>query len=478
MNTGVELAASDMRNITNPISNQADAFQKVKAAGANYVRLILNWRSSAMSQTTPPADLASPSSYKWNTIDSWVQRALANGLKPMITVYDAPTWAEHRFSTDPSQWRAGTVRPDADMYAAFATAAVNHFKALVGADKHFAWEVWNEPNLTYFLQPQRNLSTGKWLSPPMYRNLLNKFYNAVHAADPSAVVVGGSTAPFGKRKKPGPLLFFRKVACLTNKNRKAANCTVKADAWSTHPYTEGGPTHHAVLAADVSLGDLPELHAAMRAGVRVGNVKSGIQFWVGEFGWDSKGPDSLGVPLTRHARWISEALYRSWRAGVSIFIFHQLRDRPFPEAAYQSGLYFCGAPGLADDGFSSNECEGSSFSFANDVKKAKTWRSAYFPFVAYAGGGRMTIWGRTPNSTPGVTILIQRKTSSGFKTIKTITANSVGIFSKRFISSMTRGYLRARYASDVNTFSLPFSVVRQRDRPAKPWGCGGPLPCP
>ena len=40
-------------------------------------------------------------------------------------------------------------------------------------------------------------------------------------------------------------------------------------------------------------------------------------FWVTEFNWDTKPPDPKGVPQRLHARWVSEVLFRMWRAGVS-----------------------------------------------------------------------------------------------------------------------------------------------------------------
>jgi hypothetical protein len=481
MYTGVEIYKNDANNMT---ANVNLAFTKAQEAGTNYVRLVLSWRE--VSPTNKPANtdfahLSNPSLYTWGTFDTYVQQALSNGLKPMITIWQAPSWAGTLSTTDPSSFgMSGSVRPDPAMFGAFAAAAAAHYQGL-HPGVHFAWEAWNEPNQLFFLQPQKN-SDGSWASPGIYRALLNRFYNGIRSVDPLATVVGGSTAPFGNNKKPGALLFLRKVLCLSSTNLPVSGCqgnVAHADVWSTHPYTEGGPTHKAISPNAVSLGDLPRWHAAIKAGFRYGHLittRSSVQAWVTEFGWDSKGPDIYGVPLALHARWTSEALYRAWRAGIPVFIFHQLRDRPFKSDAYQSGMFYCGIAALTDD--DQRECEGSSFSFANDVKKP-SWRATYFPFVAFAANGRITIWGRTPGSIGGQTVVIERKTLSGsFRRMFAIKANSLGIFTKRFASSLTRGSLRARIG-DVSsgTYSVPFSLTRVKDRPAKPWGCGGPLPC-
>ena len=61
--------------------------------------------------------------------------------------------------------------------------------------------------------------------------------------------------------------------------------------------------------------------------------------WVTEFGWDTAPADPKGVPLALHARWVSEALYRMWNAGVSLVTWIQLRDDPLTTSYTQSGLY-------------------------------------------------------------------------------------------------------------------------------------------
>jgi hypothetical protein len=461
LNTGIEVFGGDSVNLS---SNLDNAFPKVHDAGANYVRLVLLWRTVAPAvEPTNPAD---PTKYNWSGFDPYVAHAVAQGLTPLITVWKAPEWAENHLAGDPATWNTGAVRPNAVLFGKFATAAAQHYHTLYPT-LHPAWEAWNEPNLRHFLVPQQN-PNGSWASPSIYRGLLNQFYAGIKTADPNAVVVGGSTAPFGNKTQPGPLLFLRKVVCLSNTNHRAGSCSAKANAWSTHPYTQGGPTHHAVSPNNVSLGDLPEMRRALTAATRVGHLPT-VRFWVSEFGWDSRGPDSAGVPMARHARWTSEALYRAWLAGVSVFVFHQLRDRPLPKYPYQAGLYYCGAASVSTDDW---QCEASSFSFNSDVKK-KSWRAAYFPFVAYAGNGRIKIWGRTPNSVGGKRIIIQRKLSGGrYRNLFGITANSVGIFTKSWSTSISSGYLRAKIANTVTT-SLPFSVVPQRDRSADPWGTGG-----
>lgn len=454
LNTGVEIP-------NNSGVHLGWNYDRAQGTNIKFVRMIIEWRSIETSQGT----------YNWASLDNRVRMAAARGLTPFITVWKAPAWAEVNRPAG-SLRPAGTFNPSPTMFGDFATVLANRYdgNTNVGGSplpEVNYWEVWNEPNLDHFLNLQL-ASNGTWNSPKLYRSLLNAFYTAVHTANPDSFVVAGATAPF-KRKpsQPGPKPFMRGVLCLTSTNRPAGGCTTDAtrprfDAWSTHPYTGGGPTHHAKAATDVSLGDLPEMRAILNAGIRYGHIYhlvSPVRFWVGEFSWDTRAPDPKALPMGLHARWVSEALYRSWRAGVSTFIWHQMRDRPLPATAYQSGFYFCGAVTTHDDGLSNDKCDGPLSNWAGDVRKL-SWRSFYFPFVAYAGSGRLTVWGKVPGALQLTPVVIWRKTSSGWRKVTTATSNSVGIFSKRILFSRTSGLMKATVPS-TGAFSNTFSLVRR-----------------
>ena len=456
LSTGFEIHRTHPEGTPDHLSWQ---YQKAHAAGAQFVRLVAYWDSLEPSE----------GSYEWATLDDLVNRARAARLQPLVTIVKAPSWAERSdCGTTPSP--TSSCNPDPIKFGEFARALANHYRGRV---RH--WEVWNEPNLSWFLRPQQK--DGKWYSPILYRQLLNRFASAVHAVDASATVVAGATAPFRHGTQPGPLPFMRGVLCLTGKNKPACRAKSQMDAWSTHPYTSGGPTHKAANVGDVSLGDLPAMHRVLRAAIAAHHIVDrrwrphSARFWVTEFGWDSKGPDPVAVPMRLHARWTSEALYRSWRAGVSVFIWHQMRDRPFPSNPYQAGLFFCGRAGLSDE----DQCGTSGFNYSSSVRKL-SWQAFHFPFVAYAGNGRLRLWGRAPGAAPGRRIVIERKTSGGWRRVTTTTSNRVGIFAKTIRYSRTRGFVRARIGTA--TRSLRFSLVRPPDRSVSPFGCGGRVPCP
>lgn len=198
---------------------------------------------------------------------------------------------------------------------------------------------------------------------------------------------------------------------------------------------------------------------AARARGRIVTDQPGVAFWVTEFSWDTSPPDPRGVPSERHARWVSEALYRMWRSGVSLVTWTQLRDYPFPAHAYQAGFY------RWDRG-------GDRFN-----KPKKLSLTAFrFPFVAFPRRGGITVWGRTPTS-QSVRVVIQRKTSRGWVRLASVSPNVNGIFSRRISTRKTKGTVRARWVAGRQS-SVPFTLlVRTPDIFVNPLGCGDPIPC-
>jgi hypothetical protein len=429
---------------------------------AKYTRIILYWSDVAPTKPANPTNPSDPA-YRWSTgrADMRINGALDAGLVPLVTVWKAPAWAEDRsqFSGE-----AGTVKPDPKAFGNFARALAKRYP------KVHLWEAWNEPNLDHFLSPQ--MKNGHRYSPGLYRRLLNQFSNGIHSVEPSAKVAGGGLA---RRYKIPPLQFMRDVFCLNDRLKRTSSCPVHVDAWSHHPYTNGGPFTKQGDPDGVSMGDLPRMRHVAKAAARSGNVRPhrrSLPLWVSEFSWDTDGPDPDAVPMKRHARWVSEALYQAWRSGVTLFVWHQLRDRAFPATQYQSGLYFCGARSTSDD--VNSRCDESGF-YSHDVVKGGSVRSFRFPFVAYAKNGQVKVWGRTSDS-KSHRVTIQRKAGGGWSKVKTLGADSHGIFKAKWHSSDRRHVYRARIPGGAhsNGFSLrkPHGISLPNT-----WGCGGTIRC-
>ena len=439
----------------------------VEDAGGTVVRFYVYWRSIATSIPTTPSDPNDPA-YNWNKnhLQDNVDEALNDGLQVMLTIRSAPDWAQ-RGGHD----SRGTHNPDPKKLKAFTEAAVAKFPNA----KY--WGIWNEPNYKSFLSPQ--YKNGKLVSPAMYRNLLNAAASAVHAA--GKLVVAGETAPFshwnskGKPTAPGPLLFLRKLLCVGGSGKPTCKTNVHADIWATHPYTSGDAWHHAFNANDVSFGDLPAWEKLIRGAAKAKHITTrtgghGVRFWITEFSWDTKPPDPKAVPSDLHARWTAEALYRAWSLGIETLLWGQLRDYPISTdkffGQYQSGLYYC-------DSTPSNGCS-PPFDPPTTTTDKLSLRAFRFPFVAYAGGGHIKIWGRTPDSSSGPVTIVLKKPSGTTVHLAGATASSNGIFRKTYSRSEKKGTLQATFGAKS---SLKFSLVRPPDRFVNPFGCGGVIPC-
>jgi len=431
-------------------------FTRVRQAGASAVRLYLGWSETAPQGAVKPAgfDAANPDDpgYRWSTIDQQVKLATARGLKPIISVSSAPEWAE---TGSRGGFTAGTVRPDPVEFGLFAQALAKRYSGQTpGLPRVRDYQAWNEPNVVVHLSPQ--IEGGRVVSPGHYRLMVEQFAAAVHAVHPDNVVIAGGLSAFENANSVGPLPFMRQLLCMSAANRPLAGCRpLSFDVWSHHPYTSGGPTHHALSPNSVSLPDLPRMRRLLLAAVRAGHVKpnGAIRFWVTEFSWDTTPPDPRAVPVLLQARWVSESLYRMWTNGISLVTWFQLRDEALKpaghQATYESGLYFRCARGLTCD-------------------RPKPALTAFrFPFVAFRTGGRVLVWGRTPGGARG-SVVVEQRSGGRWRRLASLRSDRYGIFQRK-LRPRGSGDMRARL-SRGGAKALPFSLRRPADLPVCPFG--------
>jgi hypothetical protein len=445
------------------------SFARVREAGARSVRLFVPWANIVPAGAHKPdgfnpRDHADPA-YNWPGLDRQVIAAAAAGVSPILAISKAPPWAER----PDSDFRPGTWRPRPSDFGDFAHAVATRYSGTFGGLPRVSrFQVWNEPNLFSHILPQYDTPISEQVtidshpeSPNVYRPLVNALASEVHKVHPDNLVIAGGLAPFGRYDAYDhgvpPLQFMRELLCLTERNRPKPGCSkrVSFDVWSTHPYTQGGPTHSAEQPDNVSLGDLPEMRRVLRAGVRAGRIRSQnpVQFWVTEISWDTSPPDPGGVPLKLHARWVSEALYRMWQSGVSLVTWFQLRDEysspDKPDSReFTSGFYFFCSDGV--------ECS---------RPKKRSLRAFRFPFVAFRHGRKIRFWGRTPAGVQA-DVTVQQHRGSHWRTVATMQTNQYGIFKGRFRTER-RGPLRAKGLDDR---SQPFSLKRPPDFAVNPFG--------
>ncbi len=386
-------------------------------ADAGIARINVSWRGVAGS--TPPVMPANPAdpSYDFSRIDAAVSDAAARGLDVMLTVYEAPNWAEGQ--NRPANAAPGSWKPNPQAFRDFAHALASRYSGVfLSLPRVRYFEAWNEPNLgstsdlTGYLDPQWTKGKSP-KSPDIYRRLLNAFYDGVKSAVPADKVIAGALGPFGDhpgKERMRPLTFLRNLFCLDNR-LKPTKCPSKPhfDILSQHPISQftstGSPHAHAANRNDVAIADFHDVKRVLRAAQRTHHVRPGGHhaLWATEFWWITKPyPASFAIPVRKQARWIQEAFYLLWKQGARVAINLQIRDDPLP--GFTSGIYF------------------------SDGKPKPATRSFRFPFVTHRRSGRKVgAWGKAPK--PG-SLKIQKRKGGGWRTLKTFKVRQGQVFSQ------------------------------------------------
>jgi hypothetical protein len=435
-------------------------FSRVRAAGASYVHAVLSWSGTAPANRPPGFDPANPDSpgYDWTEFDRQVRDAVANGLQPIADVFSAPQWAEG----GPGSTAGGINSPDPVQLGLFARAAAQRYDGThAGLPRVRYWAVWNEPNASIFLTPQ--FQGGKPVSIARYRDMVNDVAAAVHGVRRDNIVVGGELFPNATNhpsiQAVGPLAFMRGLFCLSGGRhpRRVCSLQVHADVWATHPYASGSPEDRPANPDSVWIGNLQSMSSLLSAAQRSHGLVSShrVGFWVTEYGWNTNPPNPKGVPLGLDRRWMAEALYRMWKAGVSLASYFDLTDGATGSSIFQTGLYF--------------NCPGG-LGCAQPKPSLAAFR---FPFVAYTAKGGALVWGRTPFGVRG-RVMIQRSRGSAWLTLTRLRTDRNGIFTRTVHVpkglSLRGASLRAVVVGRGGDSSPAFSLVRPPDLLAAPFG--------
>jgi hypothetical protein len=439
-------------------------YKRIASSGATFLRIMLNWKDVAPAQrpaSWDPADPADPH-YRWHKYDQLVISAVRHGFTPYLTVVAAPVWAQ---ASPPATPYGNSNRPDAAEFGRFATAVARRYSGRFrDLPRVRYFQAWNEPNISIYLIPQ--LRDGRPVGAELYRRMLNGFAASVHTVHRDNVVIAGGLAPFRddfsveQDEDWGPISFMRVLLCVDEKGRPTCNTPVHFDVWAQHPYTSGGPFHHAYLPNDVSLGDLWKVRLVLDQAERLHHIVSTgpLDFWVTEFSWDTNPPDSGAVPLAIATRWVAEALHRMWANRVSLVTWLMLRDSPLDTSNYQSGLYFNG------DGRNPRQ----DAPLARDRPKP-ILQAFRFPVVAYQRRGRRVyVWGRTPAGTPG-RVVIEEQAAGKWLRLGVIATDSVGIFQRTLPGRGGGTSIRARLAAS-GELSRTFSFTAPQDFFVNPFG--------
>lgn len=398
------------------------AFDTTEAVGAGILRFNVSWRTVAARRPTDASNPFDPA-YNFERYDNAIREASARGLDVMLTVTSAPDYAQAPDRPHSDSIGQGAWRPDPAEYGSFAEAVATRYSGTVGLPRVRYYQAWNEPNLPQYIAPQ--WEGNKPVGPEHYRQMLNRFYDAVKNVAADNVVITGGNSPYGD--DPGgarmrPLRFDRELLCLSENLKPLPNCEpARFDIFADHPITTGGgPTVSAIHPDDVSTGDFRNVRRVVRAAERVGTVGGPKRhpLWATEIWWESNPPDPVyGVPLKRHARWTAEAMYELWKQGAERVFFLFLRDR----VDVSTGLFFADrVPKPAAQAFS-------------------------FPFVTERKSKRnVNVWGISPTTGK---VAVQRFSGGRWRTLTTLEVRAGVVFAET-LPMRGGGKLRAKVGGE------------------------------
>jgi hypothetical protein len=418
--------------------------------GVHAIRVEISWADvapRATSATRPSFDATNPASYAWGEYDALLNEAQRLHWQVLLTVTSpVPRWAT-------SNRKAPYItRPDARAFGEFMTAVGRHYGSQVAV-----FSIWNEANHPAFLLPQWN-KNGTPASPRIYRGLYQAAYAGLQAAGlASPKVLFGETAPTGYNtvsvRREGsrallhdvsPLLFLRSALCLSPSYRKAGSCgPLKMAGYAHHAYTlPVGPRYVPPGRDDVMIGVLSRLSRALDLAARAHAIPKRVPIYLTEFGVQSKPNRQLGVPVAVQAEYDAIAERIAWsNARVAAFSQYLLRDDPLG-----------GAPGAS--------VRGGTVGFQTGLEyvngKPKPLYAAWpVPLTVSKGRGGYSLWGlvRPALGPTKVTILVRPRGSARYRTLKTVTTNSLGYWTLR--SSVAGQLWRVRWTGPEGAYQGP-----------------------
>jgi hypothetical protein len=162
--------------------------------------------------------------------------------------------------------------------------------------------VWNEPNTRLYWSPQKD-RRGRDIAAPAYEQLLATCYDAIHAADPQATVIGMGLSPRASTSQSNePLTFLRDVG---KAYRASGRTKPIMDELSIHPYPN--PSHPtdgpSVSYANPNRFGVPDLARVKQAvwdafhGTAQPTTLNGLTFVIDEIGWQT---NTAGMPQYIH----------------------------------------------------------------------------------------------------------------------------------------------------------------------------------
>ena len=272
--------------------------------GADWVRMSVSW-----SDEVEPRK----GTYNVSRFDSAIDIARNAGYRVILMVEESPSWAHDGTNKN------SPPRDNADL------ADFMGFLAARYAGKVEAYEVWNEPNLSWAWPSGPN--------PAEYAHMLRTVSPAIRAADPSAKVVFGGVARNDYQYLEGAYA-------------EIPNLGDYFDVMATHPYVYNGGAPEGVWLdpnGRINKGAFSAYREVRATMDSYGDTKP---IWFTEFGWSTATAGTgwnLGVTPQQQADYLTRALQCvEQHSYVEVATWYNLRNEYWendaPTWAAQLGL--------------------------------------------------------------------------------------------------------------------------------------------
>ncbi|HLY94281.1 MAG TPA: hypothetical protein VKP14_05510, partial [Gaiellaceae bacterium] len=231
--------------------------------------------------------------------------------------------------------------------------------------------VWNEPNTRLYWTPQKD-AAGNDVAGPAYEQLLAQCYDALHAADSQARVIGMGLSPRASTSdSTEPLAFLRDVG---KAYRASGRRQPIMDQLAIHPYPAASTVPPDVGYVPADRYGIPDLARVKQAvwdafnGTGQPTTVTGLTFRIDEVGWqvDTTGlsqyvnAENVGVisPATQvqYLKTMTEKYFACdpTVTDVELFLLQDEKYRngrdetgKYVGGGWQSGLVTAGGPGIA-----------------------------------------------------------------------------------------------------------------------------------
>jgi LemA protein len=302
------------------------AWQLTRELRPDVIRYNVDWSSVAHVRPSQPASPADPA-YQWAATDGIVQGAARQGARILLTIVQAPTWANGKGPP-----RAAPLR--ASDFGTFCRAVATRYSGSfvpAGATAPLpavtSFTVWNEPNRGQFLEPQGKHGLE---APRVMARLMRACAGSIEAVSPDAQVALGPLASRGGQGGIAPIAFLAR-------------------------YRAAGGPRPAVVALNPYLGSLlPEYRGDEKedhGAITVRNLDrlenslqaaygDTVPIWLTEFAWRTAPQPGIGVITPERQAELAEQsvdVVRAHYPYAQMLVWFLLRDVS-PTSYWRSGL--------------------------------------------------------------------------------------------------------------------------------------------